>query len=84
MYIYIYIYIFFFFDVIVYLMNEQNKIDLAKYSMSEEIYGCWRKFMDVVKEDMKSAGVREEDAEDRVRWRQMIHCGDPLREKPKG
>ena len=33
--------------------------------------------MDVVKEDMKFVGVREEGAEDRVRWRQIIHCGDP-------
>ena len=32
--------------------------------------------MDVVKEDMKVVGVREEDAEDRVRWRQPIRCGD--------
>ena len=36
-----------------------------------------RRFMDVVREDMKLVGVREEDAEDRVRWRHMIHCGDP-------
>ena len=36
-----------------------------------------RRFMDVVKEGMKLAGVREEDAEDRVRWGQMIRCGDP-------
>ena len=36
-----------------------------------------RRFMDVVKEDMKVVGVREEDAEDRVRWRQLIRCGDP-------
>ena len=43
-----------------------------------------RRFMDVVKEDMKVVGVREEDAEDRVRWRQLIRCGDPWREKPKG
>ena len=35
-----------------------------------------RRFMDVVKEDMKFDGVRKEDAENRVRWRQMIHCGD--------
>ena len=35
-----------------------------------------RRFMDVVKEDMKIAGEREEDAEDGVRWRGMIHCGD--------
>ena len=36
-----------------------------------------RRFMDVVKEDMKLVGVREEDADDRVRWRWMICCGDP-------
>ena len=29
------------------------------------------RFMDVVKVDMK------EDAEDRVRWKQMIHCCEP-------
>ena len=28
-----------------------------------------RRFMDVVKEDMKLVGVRDEDEEDRVRWR---------------
>lgn len=33
-----------------------------------------RRFNDVVKEDMKLAGVREEDAEDTVGWRQMIGC----------
>ena len=37
--------------------------------------------MDVVKEDMKLAGVREEDAEDR---RQMIRCGDHEKEQSKG
>ena len=36
-----------------------------------------RRFMDVVKEDMKVVGVKEKEAEDRVRWRQMIRCGDP-------
>ena len=36
-----------------------------------------RRFMDVVKEDMKVVGVREEDAKDRARWRQLIRCGDP-------
>ena len=33
-----------------------------------------RRFMDVVKEDMKVVGVKEKEAEDRVRWRQMIRC----------
>ena len=35
-----------------------------------------RRFIDVEKEDMKLVGVREEHGEDRVRWRQMIRCGD--------
>ena len=33
-----------------------------------------RRFVDV--ENM-NVGVREEDAEDRVRWRQRIRCGEP-------
>lgn len=32
--------------------------------------------MGLVKEDMKRAGVTDEDARDRVRWRQMIQSGD--------
>ena len=36
-----------------------------------------RRYMDVMKEDMIEIGVTEEDAEDRVRWRRMIRCGDP-------
>ncbi|XP_013866635.1 uncharacterized protein LOC106519479 [Austrofundulus limnaeus] len=36
-----------------------------------------RRFMDGVKEDMKVVGVREEDAEDRVTWKQKTHCGNP-------
>ena len=31
---------------------------------------------DVVKKDMKLVGMREDDAEDRGRCRQMIRCGD--------
>ena len=38
-----------------------------------------RRFMDVVTEDIKLVGEREEDAENRVRWRRMICCGDPWR-----
>lgn len=36
-----------------------------------------RRLIDGVKEDMKVTGVREEDAEDRVIWRPLFHCGDP-------
>ena len=36
-----------------------------------------RRFMDVVKQDLKVAGVRGEDADDGVRWRRMIHYGNP-------
>ncbi|MEQ2205819.1 hypothetical protein XENOCAPTIV_015167 [Xenoophorus captivus] len=45
--------------------------------------GCSnRRFLDGVKEDMKVVGVRE-DAEDRVRWRQMTRCGDSCKGKAK-
>ena len=36
-----------------------------------------RRYMDAVREDMRAAGVTEEDAEDRGRWKQMTRCGDP-------
>ena len=36
-----------------------------------------RRFMDGVKERIKLVGVREEEVKNRVRWRQMIPCGDP-------
>lgn len=36
------------------------------------------------KADTKPAGAREEDAEDSVRWRLMIHCDDLRREELKG
>lgn len=40
---------------------------------------------DVVKEDIRLDGVREERAqEDRVRWSQMICCRDPRREQARG
>lgn len=39
--------------------------------------GPQKSFMGVVKEDMQRLGVREEDARNRVSWRQMIHCGNP-------
>lgn len=35
------------------------------------------RFMDVVKEDMELVCVRTEKTEDRTKWRQMIHCGNP-------
>ena len=39
-----------------------------------------RRFMDVAKEDMNIVSVREQEAEDRVGWRQMIGCSNPRRE----
>ena len=36
-----------------------------------------RRYMDVIREDMRVPGVREEDVGDRPRWKQMIRCGDP-------
>lgn len=38
--------------------------------------------MDAVEEDIKLAGVGEDDAE-QSRWRQIICCGDPWREQEK-
>ena len=36
-----------------------------------------RRFLDVVKEDMREVGAKETDIEDRKIWRMMIHCGHP-------
>lgn len=36
-----------------------------------------RKFVDVVKEEKRVVGVMEEDAEERIRGRQMTLCGKP-------
>ena len=36
-----------------------------------------RRFLDVVKEDMKEVGAKEIDIEDRKIWRMMIRCGHP-------
>ena len=36
-----------------------------------------RRYMDAVKEDMEEVGAVEEDAEDRMRWKRLIRCGDP-------
>lgn len=44
--------------------------------------GGWEETMDVVTENTKSVGVREQDAEDIVKWRQMIGCGHPWRKQP--
>lgn len=38
--------------------------------------------MDIVKEDMRVVGVSEEDADDRVRWRQIC-CNRLQRKQPK-
>lgn len=39
--------------------------------------------MAVLNEDMNVSGARVEDAENRIRWKQMIRSGDPYRETPK-
>ena len=36
-----------------------------------------RRFVDVVKEDMREVGAKETDVEDRKVWRMMIRCGHP-------
>ena len=40
-----------------------------------------RRFLDVVKEDMREVGAKETDVEDRKIWRMMIRCGHPWRKK---
>lgn len=44
--------------------------------------GRAKSFLDAVKEGMKSAGAREEDAGDGPRSRHAIGCGDMPREEP--
>ena len=36
-----------------------------------------RRWKDCIQEDMKILGLCEKDAEDRVKWRNSIRCGDP-------
>ena len=36
-----------------------------------------RRWMDCVREDLRAAGLTEEDALDRTSWRRRIHTGDP-------
>ena len=36
-----------------------------------------RKFIDVVREDMRAIGVTQQDARDRVKLKYMFCCGDP-------
>lgn len=44
---------------------------------SREKEGPQRRLMDVMEEDMQKVCVTEMDTRDRVRWRRMIHCGEP-------
>jgi hypothetical protein len=37
-----------------------------------------RRYMDNIREDMLEKGVTENDAKDRVKWRNLMCCGDPL------
>lgn len=43
-----------------------------------------KKFMDAVRKDMRVLGVTVEDGGDRVMCRQVIPCGDPSCEQPRG
>ena len=36
-----------------------------------------RRFLNLVKEDMREVGAKETDVEDRTVWRQIIRCGYP-------
>ena len=43
-----------------------------------------KRWLDVVREDMESVGVVEEDVVNRGVWRKKMSCGDPEQGKPKG
>ena len=36
-----------------------------------------RRWMDLVREDVKMVGAREGDEVDRTLWRRLLRCGDP-------
>ena len=36
-----------------------------------------RRYIDAVKEDMQIVGVRVEDTKNRLKWKMVIHCGNP-------
>lgn len=40
-----------------------------------------RRFMELVVEESLSVGVKKENVRDRMRWREIICCGDPEREE---
>ena len=54
-----------------------KKDDGNGVTRKEEKRETKRRFLDVVKEDMKEVGVKEMDIEDRKMWRVMIRCGHP-------
>ncbi|KAI5617633.1 hypothetical protein C0J50_22801 [Silurus asotus] len=64
-------------------VQRRNMGYISRRMLRMEPPGRWkrgrprRRFMGVVKEDMQVVGLKEADVEDRVVWRQMIHCGDP-------
>lgn len=65
--------------------GKRSTIAQMRDSGTEEETGsrCWswqaggqgEEKRDLVKEDMRLVGLREEDAQDGVRWRHMIGCG---------
>ena len=57
-----------------YICRRMLRLDLPGRRPRERPRG---RFTDQVKQDMKLVGAKEEHAEDRVRWRQMIRCGNP-------
>ena len=44
---------------------------------SFSLFGPKRKFVDVIKEDMKEVDAKETDVEDRKVWKMMMCCGHP-------
>lgn len=58
------------------IRNEHNRRTAKVERFGDKIYS---RLINGVKEDVKMVGVTEAEASDRMTWRQMISCGDPLK-----
>ena len=66
--LYIWLFFFFHFKVNYYGMQLPGKRQRGR---------PMRRYIDAVREDMQVVGVRVEDAENRLKWKAVIRCGDP-------
>ena len=64
-------------------MQRRNAEYIGKRMLCLELSGKRKRgrpktrFMDVVREDMRAAGVSDRDTASRRNWRLRIRCGDP-------